>query len=321
MKQRGGSVTAVSAACRGLTFIHSLSTAPSSNGSFKYLQPFHTRDMSDIPTELQREIFELAVRSNHKDAALKLKLSLVAHHVHFWVDTVFYETVTILRDASGTKFLKLIDSKAPGFFGPVVKALLMMDVGALSCARILSSCTGVQSFAWWVMEDPTPALSAVSQLALQRLVLEFRHFISFAAALPPPIWLATLTHLETGIVDDVKRSDADLEQLRLFPHLTHVSLYAPKRSDSYAQMVVDNCPNLHILVMILGNHAAASGTAASRVDSRVVVRIVPPDSTEGDIIDDWEAAHLGLPNPWTHAEDILNERKRLAPQERAIHEK
>ncbi len=37
-----------------------------------------------LPPELQREIIELAVRSGHKDVQLKLKLSLVAHHVHFW---------------------------------------------------------------------------------------------------------------------------------------------------------------------------------------------------------------------------------------------
>ncbi|KAF7337726.1 hypothetical protein MSAN_02246200 [Mycena sanguinolenta] len=252
--------------------------------------------MSSLPVELQREIFEIAMRSNQKDAALKLKLSLVAHHVHFWVDTVFYETVTILSDASGTKFVKLIDSKPSGFFGPVVKSLLMMSVRAPSCARILSTCPGIHSLAWWVREDPTPALSnIVSRLPLQRLVLAFKYLTFFIGVLPPPIWLSTLTHLETSV-----SFDADLEQLRLVPGLTHISLYAPQ--DRCPQIVVDNCPNLRILVIIAGRHAPAPVSEAL-VDPRIVVE---PDSDE--FVDDWEAAQFGLPNMWTRAEDVLTER-------------
>ncbi|KAJ6520386.1 hypothetical protein C8R45DRAFT_59175 [Mycena sanguinolenta] len=260
--------------------------------------------MSDLPVELQREIFELAVRSNHKDAALKLNLSLVAHHVHCWVDTVFYETVTILSHASGTKFVKIIDSKPPGFFGRVVKSLLMMSVRASSCARILSTCTGIQSLAWWVGEDPTLALSVtVSQLPLQRLVLASKYLTFFTAALPPPIWLATLTHLETGV-----SSDADLKELRLFPRLTHVALYGPQ--DHCAQMVVDNCPSLRILVIIPGRHAPAAASAVSLVDPRIVIE---PDSDE--FVDDWEAAQFGLPNLWTRVEGVLMERLAAAAPE------
>ncbi|KAF7373490.1 hypothetical protein MSAN_00558900 [Mycena sanguinolenta] len=270
--------------------------------------------MSNLPVELQREIFEIAVRSNYKDAALKLKLSLVAHHVHFWVDTVFYEIVMILGEASGAEFVELIDSKPSGFFGPVVKSLLLIGVGASICARILSKCTGIQSFAWWVLGRDDPTLAA-SQLPLQRLGLAFRDLAFLIAAHPPPIWLATLTHLETSISE---RSDGDLKQLRLFPRLTHVSLYAPKHSDSYAQMVIDNCPNLQILGMTLGTRDAAVATAVSLADSRIVV--VLPDSINRPF-EDWEAAHFGLPNLWTRAEDVLTERKRLATLEQSIDEK
>ncbi|KAJ6520384.1 hypothetical protein C8R45DRAFT_1086248 [Mycena sanguinolenta] len=265
--------------------------------------------MPNLPVELQREIFEIAVRSNHKDASLKLNLSLVAHYVHLWVDTVFYKMVTILCDASGTKFLELIHSKPPGFFGPVVKSLLLVGVRAPSCARILSTCTGVQSLAWWALDNAPLVLSAVSQLPLQRLVVGYKNLIIFTAALPPPVWLTTLTHLDTSAPS---RFDGDLNRLGRLPRLTHVSLFAPNDTVFHAQTVVDSCPNLQILVMPLDKYRAA--TPVSLVDSRIVG--VVSDSADG-FIGDWEAAHFGLPNSWTRAEDVLIERKRLAALEQA----
>ncbi|KAJ7719203.1 hypothetical protein B0H16DRAFT_1607271 [Mycena metata] len=68
--------------------------------------------MACLPPELQREILEIAIRINSRDAAVKLHLSLVAHRFHSWVDQVFYESVTIGSSQSADKFLKLVDMTA-----------------------------------------------------------------------------------------------------------------------------------------------------------------------------------------------------------------
>ncbi|KAJ7242583.1 hypothetical protein B0H12DRAFT_1236715 [Mycena haematopus] len=256
-----------------------------------------------LPAELQREIVELAIRSNHRDAALKLNLSLVAYHVHYWVDRVFYEVVTIWNDTSGDKFLKLVDSKPPGFFGPVVKTLFLADLRASSYARILSTCTGIRSLAWWIYKDiPALVLPPASQLPLRRLALGFQNVAHIIALPTPPAWLATLTHLDLSFMSDIEASD--LEQLDRLPRLTHLALYAVQPSTAHAKVAFANCPNLQLLVMFGNDMPTATETDFD--NSRVVVAPFPPNP-----IKDWEAAHFGLPDMWTRAEAVLEKRKRL----------
>lgn len=51
----------------------------------------------DLPIELEREIFQLALRSNRDDAAVKLALSLVARRVQFWSVHPATPNLTILN--------------------------------------------------------------------------------------------------------------------------------------------------------------------------------------------------------------------------------
>ncbi|KAF7337728.1 hypothetical protein MSAN_02246400 [Mycena sanguinolenta] len=241
----------------------------------------------------------------HAEDFLANRKTLVAYHVHSWVDRVFYEVVAIWSDTSGDKFLKLIDSKPPGFFGTVVKTLFLADLRASSYARILSACTGVQSLAWWIYKDiPALALPLLGQLPLRRLSLGFQNVIDIIAAPIPPAWLTSLTHLDLSFMSDIEASD--LEKLHRLPHLTHTALFAMRPSSAHAKIAFASCPDLQLLV-IFGNDVPAAITESSPDNSRVVVAPFPPNP-----IKDWEAAHFGLPDMWSRAEGVLAERKRQA---------
>ncbi|KAJ6520398.1 hypothetical protein C8R45DRAFT_955003 [Mycena sanguinolenta] len=264
--------------------------------------------MSSLPPELQREIFECAVRLNHKNAAVKLNLSLVARHVHLWVDHAFYELVTIEGLTSAEKFLKLVDCKPPDFFAPVVKTLLVCGlriISASQAARILSACAGVQALYWWT-EDTLPplVLSAIRQLPLRRLVVTFRNLGHIIPAPTPPTWLTSLTHLDS-LSSNVNASD--LDHLSQLPRLTHVALYLPSGDPqqvgpSRAKAVCANCPALRLL-LVFGSKISSRPYA---FDSRIVMSQMPTNTVR-----DWEAPYFGAHDMWTRGEKILSTRRFL----------
>jgi len=259
-----------------------------------------------LPPELQREIIEIAVRSNHRDAALRMNLSLVAHHVHIWVDRVFYEVVTLYGQASADNFLKVVDSKPPGFFAAVVKTLLLSGLKAESAVHILSVCTGVQSLAVWNAKPHNGLLLRVSQLPLRRLSMPFGHVATILTTpATPPTWLKSLTHLDSSFMFDVKVSD--LERLRQLPRLTHVALFAFKAGPSHAKAVCDSCPQLRVLVILISEDRTlptAIMEAYHSLDNRIVVAPFPPDPVR-----DWEVAHFGLPDMWDRVERVVAEQQ------------
>ncbi|KAJ7750277.1 hypothetical protein B0H16DRAFT_1724677 [Mycena metata] len=87
--------------------------------------------MPSLPRELGREIVEVAVRTNHPDAIVKLKLSLSSR-----VDKVFYESITIKSSPTNLK--------PAGFFATTVKSLSLPALDK----RILAACAGAQTFAF-----------------------------------------------------------------------------------------------------------------------------------------------------------------------------
>ncbi|KAF8204335.1 hypothetical protein K438DRAFT_1964684 [Mycena galopus ATCC 62051] len=263
---------------------------------------------SSLPLELQREIFELAVRSSNRDAALKLNLSLIAHHVHFWVDRVFYELVTISSPASADRFLNLIDSKPPGFFATVVKTLLLYDVEAAfssQAARILSACDRVQWLLLLVGDMPAfcSALHRQLPLRFRRLYTRLQDVAALIAIPASPAWLSGITHL--GLGTGSMTNSSDLEILKKLPRLTHVALWAIDVKLSHAETACASCPHLQILVMLCFNMGDAP------LDSRVVLERITVGPSE-----DWEDAHFGRSDIWTRAEGVVAERRRSAAQQR-----
>ncbi|KAJ7361140.1 hypothetical protein DFH08DRAFT_366426 [Mycena albidolilacea] len=268
--------------------------------------------MPSLPPELQREIFEIALRSSSGDAALKLKLSLLAHHIHDWVDSAFYELVIIRKDASAEKFLKLVDSKPPGFFAMVVKTLVMFRATS-QAARILSVCAEVQWLCVWGCRVSVLDLSPVSNYPLRRLsmlptllpTLDFSECLTtmLVTAPTPPSCLRTLTHLDYN-PSEVTPSDVK-DLLRRFPRLTHIALYG-LLSSLHIEAVRATCVNLQVLIVPRLGGYPGPAFAEECSDMRIVM-IAPPEA-----FTDWTAGHFGLPDMWTRAEDIVAERKRSA---------
>jgi hypothetical protein len=222
------------------------------------------------------------------------------------VDSAFYELVIIRNHASADKFLKLVDSKPPGFFATVVKTLVMF--GATSqAARILSVCAEVQWLCVWECRVSALDLSPVSNYPLRRLsllptllpTLEFSECLTtmLVTAPTPPRCLRTLTHLDYNPSEVIPSDVKDL--LRRFPRLTHIALRG-LLSPLHIEAVRATCVNLQILIVPrLGPDFADAFS-----DMRVVI-IAPPV-----VFTDWAAGHFGLPDMWTRAEGIVAERKR-----------
>ncbi|KAJ7110378.1 hypothetical protein C8R43DRAFT_166074 [Mycena crocata] len=263
--------------------------------------------MSVLPPELEREIFELTLRSDLKNAALKLNLSLVARRVQFWVEPVFYELVMISGLENAEIFLRLIALKPPGFFATAVKALcLVHNVQADHAFNILSACTGVEVLACWVAQSGHPNLPLlISQLSLRRLSIEFDHFLSIPVALT---WLSNLTRIDL-VFWDVTTSESHLSslchRLRVLPRLTHLSIASVETAMiPYAQAVSSCCPELEALVIARSDSDINKDALikACKFDPRVVVvdELVDPAA-------DWETGYFGGVNIWSRAGDILRQ--------------
>ncbi|KAJ7508502.1 hypothetical protein B0H11DRAFT_1965364 [Mycena galericulata] len=263
--------------------------------------------MPTFPFELEREIFEIALRLDRKNAVLKLNLSLVARRVHSWVDLVFYETVKIESAINADKFLILIARKPPGFFAVAVKNLsLLYKVPASEMLAILSECSGVQQLACWGTHRHTAVLPFLCRLALNRLSIEFSHFLNIPAT--PPTCFSSLVRLHLFFWDDDKTPDISrlIQGLRQLPRLTHTAFsFSPFTANIvYARAVCSNLPNLRVVVIDEDDDVVFEGQYSS--DARIVVmhRI--------NVLGDWEAANEGNRCMWDRAEEVVARRQAQA---------
>ncbi|KAJ6599002.1 hypothetical protein DFH09DRAFT_1070855 [Mycena vulgaris] len=263
--------------------------------------------MPELPYELERAIFELALRSNRKDAAFRLTLSLVARRVQFWVDLIFYELVSISNEERADKFVDFIASnlKPPGFFTAVKTLCIVNSVtGAQACA-ILSACTEVQLLACWVDCTDYPELPIlIGRLSLRRLSIELTHFSKIP--LVPSTWLLSLTHLDLVVWEPSLRA-SELSNVSRLPAVTHVSVTSSKVGPEHATIVCSLCPELQLLVVMDDSNGTDDEDNDFLFDSRIVVEDEPQN-----IIEDWEAPYFGLPDIWSRAEAVLEQRKALA---------
>ncbi|KAJ7045039.1 hypothetical protein C8F04DRAFT_522082 [Mycena alexandri] len=269
-----------------------------------------------LPPELQREIFEIAMKLNHEDAEVKLNLNLVADHVHFWVDHAFYRVVEISDSDSAAIFLTLVNSKPQNFFATAVKVLLLMSslrTTEMQIAQILHACRGVESLAFWAPDYNSPLPLLVGKLPLRRLSLEFPNLVNTLGESTLPVWLSGLTHLDLAWELRVKVSDLSgtLQQLT---GLTHIALDGRLSQAAHARAVTESCPALQVLLIVEaeeeGEGVFQSGeiTKAYSFDHRIVLVFREPPS----IARDWVAPYFGLDDMWASAEHVIAERLKKA---------
>ncbi|KAJ6508745.1 hypothetical protein C8R45DRAFT_1069386 [Mycena sanguinolenta] len=257
--------------------------------------------MPIIPPELEREIFEIAIRDNRNDTALKLNLSLVARRVQYWIDLVYYEMVTITDQAEAHKFFELVDRKSQGFFAHAVKSLcIAYHVPADDAPRILSVCSNVRQLACWVRWESSPDLpQLLSNLPLIQLSIEIGHFSNIPHT--QSTWFLDLTHLELIWWSNSSRTSPNLSFL---PNLTHVSLSGAGRSE--AQSVCHTCASLQVLLIL---SIPRWEEEEYTFDARIIV--APDDLSEaGDVLENWKDAVSGRPGSmWAYGENVVWERK------------
>ncbi|KAJ7750313.1 hypothetical protein B0H16DRAFT_1887915 [Mycena metata] len=272
--------------------------------------------MPSLPLELEREIVEIAIRTNHKDATVKLNLSSVAHRFHLWVDEIFYESLTIDARKTSASSLRLFPTLKPaGFFATTVKALSLLLLSDDQMAGILAVCTGVQELAIYTI-GPCQ-LSIFARLPLRRLCITT--FVPAPAPSSPiasaPTWFSTLTHLDLGHVGppDAKKALSSDIPTRL-PRLTHLALDVSTGTPAAAKRSCarSGCPGLQVLVLFAERKdiRAPKYQKLYAFDHRIVLREHVLNN-----IEDWEAPLLGVSDFWTHAESIVAERVRLAQPE------
>ncbi|KAJ7147946.1 hypothetical protein C8R46DRAFT_536850 [Mycena filopes] len=253
--------------------------------------------MFPLPIELQREIVESAIRTNHKDRVVKLNLSLVAHHFHFWVDRVFYESVEIKSSKQVDQFLSLVHSKPTGFFATTVKALSLDDPESVEMDGVLAACTGVQTFRCLTYGRSVHS-TRLSGLALRRLCID-TGFAEILNSTVEPAWFSTLTHLDLGFPELLlDRQSASM--LRRLPCLTNLALHH-WMGRPLADAVYTDCPNLRVLVIFAGDTERDS---AEYGDAPHVVLVGV------DLQEDWDAGLFpGLSDFWFRAEIVVAARQ------------
>ncbi|KAJ6485108.1 hypothetical protein C8R47DRAFT_980541 [Mycena vitilis] len=255
--------------------------------------------MPDLPSELEREIFELAYRCSGREPVLKRALCLVARRVKFWIDRIFYEMVSLKDNGQAERFLNLIGSnpKKRNLLKAIKTLCVPYAVAASNASRILKACSEVESLAFWVdcTYDLRP-LDLLSQLPLLRLSMEAHHFSNTPVS--TSTWLSRLTHIELFAWKNYDASE--LYKLGAPPRLTHVALSTLKMGSEHAAIVCSCCLSLQILVLL--KDAYDDQKPVFRYDPRVVVQDAPED-----IIGDWEASYFGRPDMWYRAEVALKQ--------------
>ncbi|KAJ7134010.1 hypothetical protein C8R43DRAFT_1239321 [Mycena crocata] len=235
-----------------------------------------------LPTELEKEIFELAAEACLPSIP---GLLLVAHRVKVWIEPILYRTFIVSETekydyhAHPTtitleNFLQLLDSRPDSFFHCHVRHLLCDNIDTDDTEKILTKCSGAKDiFLHGCATDPTllPLLAAID------VTVTFADWLPWAG-------LATL------------------------PCLTHLAFFSVDSCGFLADALA-HCTRLSVLIVLWSeDRGKAQGmdeqlSAVFAHDSRFVQVMV------GDFLKDWEAGAVSGEDYWSRAEAIVQDRR------------
>ncbi|KAJ3535612.1 hypothetical protein NMY22_g6404 [Coprinellus aureogranulatus] len=268
------------------------------------MSPRASFPFGELPQELQREIFVVAVQDNPKSAH---DLVLVARRICDWIQPFIYRVVALGKE-DAVLFLRTVAAKPPEFFATHVKHLcLSIAVSSARATKILDVCSGVVELALWVdfggTLSPTTskAGASLSSLPLRRLSIEHAHFLSFLAApksVTPP-WYDTLTHLE--VVFWKRELSPVIPGLEVLSSLTHLTLGLRHAhvEEGWLSAIVACCPRLKVLIPMANEDDEVEEPFLLR--NCWIVPLTYPHS----VIENWEASYWGLPDNYTRAEEEI----------------
>ncbi|KAJ7608814.1 hypothetical protein FB45DRAFT_1067291 [Roridomyces roridus] len=295
--------------------------------------------MPTLPSELEREIFEIAFRSSYQyggyDENLRRKLGKVATHVQYWISLIRYEAIDLMLANDLAHYLPLLKRiEPPGLFSIAVKHICigpscLVHIGstcpnkpwprvdpipALVC--ILSTCTAVEQFGYYLQtgltlrdHDVSQLLPLIRQLPLKRLGTRYAQFMQVAEirVAEPPLF-PNLTHLSISFYnyEEIEASASSLTRtVSQFPRLTHFGFHSYKErpSDALLKQFCLAFPSLDaILISWKGSQLKPRDDYC--FDERIV-QVCLDEKSERSQSEENEYV-------WRRADNILAERKQAA---------
>ncbi|KAJ7234758.1 hypothetical protein B0H12DRAFT_1238968 [Mycena haematopus] len=254
-----------------------------------------------LPPELERDIFELAVRLY---PALAAVLPQVAHRVRIWIEPFLYETLVITLSSSPIPLppsLVPFGSKSPSFFRKNVRSLLLDDGGWPAIkpfSLVLSVCAGVLNLVLTSRAHPS-MLIHLRAMKLQRLTICLEDLFAdtpINLTLSP---FATITHLDVLYTSAAKLASS----FASLPLLTHLHLYM---SDvAILGRALKECRNLKILIhTCLGPPTPIVFVSPDVNDPRMVLM----DIFRHNMVQDWKGRRSNWRDLWAIADHFVAKR-------------
>ncbi|KIM45596.1 hypothetical protein M413DRAFT_24768 [Hebeloma cylindrosporum] len=209
---------------------------------------------SELPSELEREIFEIAASSHPKWIP---KLVLVARRVRIWLEPELYR---IMRSGKGRVIPPLYTGEKEGDndvldlnrlqqYGRHVKHILLQKRPSQEIGHILNCCPNVHNLALWMIRGScTHLIPILEGLPLRRLSFDPSYFFqNYAKDSSVPFDQAlfhNITHLE---VLNATVAWSKWKQLAHLPRLTHLALVGVV-NQALIDCVLAECRNLELFV-------------------------------------------------------------------------
>ncbi|KAJ6587440.1 hypothetical protein DFH09DRAFT_1027454 [Mycena vulgaris] len=249
-------------------------------------------DLTQLPIELERVIFELAAWRYPETIPI---LIVVARRVCVWIEPLLYQVV--LSSGGDERLLHMMQSKPPEFLRQHVHHLALSSVIERSAVtNILSTCTNISDLALWT-GDTYPELLADLRYLTHLRHLSINIFELFGGRATPDLEQLPffhLTHLDvfSAIPESVWPVFGAL------PSLTHLSF-----SDYYLPELIgkvfDTCTGLQILVVVWTQDAEPVEETSEITDPRFCTISCP------DFEADWELGAWGGLDFWRRAEESV----------------
>ncbi|CAK5263992.1 unnamed protein product, partial [Mycena citricolor] len=261
--------------------------------------------MSQLPAELQREIFETAARN---DRSTIPTLLLVARHVHAWIEPLLFHVVINMNVGQRTALRSLMQTRPPDFFRRGVRHLWLDESAEWSSTEtlaLLSLCPLIRSFAFRLGLSPEGVLPILDTFQHLRYLDGFLELIFGSRQgidLGRPFF-QRLTHLSLFDVIDKTLCSG----LATLPALTHLALQTTT-SFRFTSRLLSTCTSLRVLVK------TAKDFENAEIELKVIHRFGLEDPRLVLIVvrnlfdkywSDREVGALGGKNMWVIADDFV----------------
>ncbi|KAJ7059721.1 hypothetical protein C8F01DRAFT_1295779 [Mycena amicta] len=273
-------------------------------------------DDPHLPPELEREIFELAAATYPGTVPLLMQ---VAQRVLEWTEPFLYRIVRVKSSKDFESFLRVLRTKPASFLAASVRHVLFEAVDECTieiCIEIISKCPGITDIGATHSFTCQDALAGLNTLPnLHRLAVSLRELFLHETSKhwdevrinPSEPAFAHVTHLS---LHDSMDSYASVITPAFpgMPRLTHLRLLLSGLAPSHVRNILSTCPRLKVLLLAESGNSPFDGREYPLEDPRLVW--ARASNSYVHFWSDWERGALGLVDLWTHAEDLVDKRRK-----------